>query len=216
MAMVYRRYEYSEYFSSLRNHSTLPLCPTFQVYARVSAVDDFLKLGICTLTSLPEPSYCDDFTPSPTQAPTVTPPPPENDQCDGSIPLTVGTSTFGSTRGATFDNVGFCETINSGPGVWYSIVGDGSLIEIDTCDTSPFDTRISVFEGSCASLECVTGNDQVGSFGCSEGGSLVQWTGEVGVTYYVLVHGVFDFAGNEDSFFHRLLLTNTDTFHRGL
>ena len=88
------------------------------VLARTSAAVDFIKRGICVLSEYP-PDYCEDFTPAPTPSP---PPPPSNDLCENAVALELGLFS-GSTRGATFDDVGLCGTINSGPGVWVSVVG---------------------------------------------------------------------------------------------
>jgi hypothetical protein len=132
----------------------------------VSYANGFIQKGICDLTALTEPAYCADLSEYPTMAPTVTPPTPMNDHCIDAKSILPGTTTSGSSLGATFDDVGFCGTINSSPGVWYKIVGDGASFKVDMCEFANFDTRISIFEGSCDSLECVTGNDQASDFGC--------------------------------------------------
>lgn len=167
---------------------------SIKVFSRVSEADPFIKESICIMTDLTQPDYCDEFTDSPTMAPTETPPPPENDECNDAIALSAGETVSGSTLGASFDDVGFCDTINSGPGVWYTVEGGGDALIFDTCDTE-FDTRISVFEGGCGALSCVAGNDQANDFSCSEGGSIVEITPEPGVAYHILVHGIFQFAG---------------------
>lgn len=144
------------------------------------------------MTDVSEPTYCEQFTDSPTMSPTTTPPPPGNDQCGNAVSLSLG-ETSGSTISATFDDIGFCGTINSGPGVWYTIVGDGSFFVVDTCDGS-FDTRLTILSGACDSLACVDGNDQATDCGAN-GGSRVTWESEVGVVYYVHVHGIFQLTG---------------------
>ena len=46
------------------------------------------------------------------------------------------------------------------PGVWYTVSGISGQITVDTCSSSSdFDTKISVFQGSCGVLTCVDGND---------------------------------------------------------
>ena len=61
---------------------------------------------------------------------------------------------------------------------------------VDTCSSSSnFDTKISVFQGSCGVLTCVDGNDD--DFSCSLNGlySSVTWTATASEQYFVLVHG---------------------------
>jgi hypothetical protein len=167
-----------------------------QVYSRVSYANGFIQRGVCDLTELTEPAYCAELTDFPTMAPTVTPPTPMNDLCIDAKSILPGTTTSGSSLGATFDDVGFCGTINSSPGVWYKIVGDGASFKVDTCEFASFDTRISIFEGSCASLECLTGNDQALEFDCfTTGASRVTFPTVLGTTYYILVHGNFERKG---------------------
>jgi hypothetical protein len=162
----------------------------------VSYANGFIQKGICDLTALTEPAYCADLSEYPTMAPTPTPEAPMNDLCGVAQPITPGSTTSGSSLGATFDDVGFCGTINSSPGVWYTIVGDGASFKVDTCAFANFDTRISIFEGGCASLECVTGNDQASAFGCfTLGASQVIFPTVRGTTYYILVHGNFERRG---------------------
>ena len=179
------------------------------VYARTSAAVDFIKRGICVLSEYP-PDYCEDFTPAPTPSP---PPPPSNDLCENAVALELGLFS-GSTRGATFDDVGLCGTINSGPGVWVSVVGKfvisvletnhnhcnltatgtGGFLRADTCsELTSFDTRLTVFSGSCDALTCIGGNDQ----SCGDSSS-VNWISEAGTTYWILIHGYFELTGNFD------------------
>jgi hypothetical protein len=149
------------------------------------------------MTDQTPPAYCAGLTNFPTMAPTVTPDTPDNDDCTAATLITVGSTTRGSTISATNDNVGFCGTINSGPGIWYKIVGDGSFYSVDTCQFTNFDTRISIFKGAtCAARVCVTGNDQSTDFDCqATGASRAKFDTEPGVTYFILVHGNFDFKG---------------------
>jgi hypothetical protein len=112
---------------------------------------------------------------------------PANDLCTNAAPISCGQTLNGTTTNATFDNVGTCVTTNTGPGVWYSFVGGGTTTTLSTCNQATFDTKISVFNGSCGSLSCVAGNDDGG--GCSGFTSEVSFPTVAGVTYYVLVHG---------------------------
>jgi hypothetical protein len=88
------------------------------------------------------------------------------------------------TIGASFDQVldGFCGEEITAPGVWYSLVGTGHETAVGLCDGTDYDTKISVFEGSCDDLICIGGNDDFCDFK-----SAFSWIAEVGVTYYILV-----------------------------
>jgi hypothetical protein len=92
----------------------------------------------------------------------------------------------GTTFDASFDDVGFCGTTNSGPGVWFFFVGTGERLTADTCDSrTNFDTKISIFSGfDCSGLTCVTGIDD----GCGLQSS-ISFDTEVGETYWLLLHG---------------------------
>ena len=130
---------------------------------------------------------------------TISPPPPTiaNDFCGDAIPVACNSSTTGTTVGSTFDNVGTCGTSNTAPGVWYSIVGNGDFFEISTCDVATnYDTKLSVFSGTCGNLVCVTGIDD--DFSCVNSAlqSTVSFQSVVGTTYYILVHGFSSGTGD--------------------
>jgi hypothetical protein len=109
-----------------------------------------------------------------------------NDCCENAIPIGCGTVITGSTRNATNNDApDFCDTtLSTAPGVWYSLVGDGSFIELDTCSGTNYDSKIGVFSGSCGDLTCVTGNDD--SCGLQ---SAVGFASTNGVPYLIYVTG---------------------------
>ncbi|MEZ4778868.1 MAG: proprotein convertase P-domain-containing protein [Flavobacteriaceae bacterium] len=113
--------------------------------------------------------------------------PPANDLCANAQPMNCGDTVSGDTTMATFDNVGFCGTTNTAPGVWYSFTGFDGLATLSTCNQAAYDSKISVFTGSCGGLVCVGGNDD--GPGCSGFTSLLNVCVTAGQTYYVLVHG---------------------------
>lgn len=120
-----------------------------------------------------------------------------NDFCSGAIPVNCGDVVSGSTDQATIDNAGTCVTSNTAPGVWYSIQGTGGPINANTCSAGTnYDTKLSVYTGSCGSFTCVTGNDD--DFTCSAFRSSVDWNSVAGQTYYILVHGYSANTGNFD------------------
>lgn len=123
-----------------------------------------------------------------------------NDLCSGAEEITLacgdGVTVSGTTVGATFDNVGTCGTSNTAPGVWYTFTGTGNDVTVTTCDQANYDTKLSVFSGSCGSLTCVGGNDD-GS-GCSGFTSELTVSTTSGTTYYILVHGFSSGTGDFD------------------
>ena len=118
-----------------------------------------------------------------------------NDLCVNALALQ--SFQTGSTVSATVDNVGYCGTHNTAAGVWYTVTGISGPITVDTCNASDFDTKISVFQGSCGGLTCVDGNDDDSSCNFNGLHSSVTWTATASETYYVLVHG---FGSNTGEF----------------
>jgi hypothetical protein len=129
---------------------------------------------------------------------------PSNDDCSTAVAVTCGSSTPGTTVGATLElanvpafclgpggsgNAGGAENGGSfvvdSPGIWYSLVGTGDTVYADTLVAS-YDTSITVFTGTCGALSCVLANDDVisGTFR-----SKVAFATVPGQTYYILVHG---------------------------
>ena len=115
-----------------------------------------------------------------------------NDVCSGAININCGQTITGTTAcGATPDVVPTCITsLSTAPGLWYSMVGDGSPVTMSLCGSS-YDTKIGVFTGTCASLVCVTGNDDFCAFQ-----SQVTFNTTAGITYYILVTGFSTASGN--------------------
>jgi len=108
--------------------------------------------------------------------------PPANDLCANAEVVICDISYPGTTLNATWDDVGTCLTTNTQPGVWYVHTGTGTMVSADLCGTA-WDTKMGVFEGPCASLVCLDGNDDYCSLQ-----SRVDWFAETGVDYYILVH----------------------------
>jgi hypothetical protein len=112
------------------------------------------------------------------------------DFCEDAVLLPIPSVSVTDTTGATFDDVGTCGTSNTQPGVWAKVIGTGNTITVTTCDPVfyDYDTKLSVFCGTCDVLVCVTGNDD----NCPDGNGLlstVSWCSEVGREYYILIHG---------------------------
>ncbi|HTF88839.1 MAG TPA: hypothetical protein VK843_10555, partial [Planctomycetota bacterium] len=120
-----------------------------------------------------------------------------NDTCSGAITIVSPSSTNSSTVGASLDaGVPVCDgpgVADSGgnnaitaPSVWYRIVGTGATMYADVLVAS-YDTKLSVYQGPCGSLACVTMNDDVPSTPTFR--SKVAWRTLPGVEYFVMVHG---------------------------
>jgi hypothetical protein len=69
------------------------------------------------------------------------------------------------------------------------LIGNGNTLQASLCEGASYDTRLSIYEGTCdtdslESLQCVDGNDDFcGPY------SLVAWLSEAGKEYFILVHG---------------------------
>ena len=109
---------------------------------------------------------------------------PANDLCANAEPIACGQTVTGFTEYGTADNAGTCGTSNTAPGVWYTLVGDGSDVTASLCNNTNYDSKLSVYTGSCGTFTCVTGNDDACGLQ-----SEVNFTATNGTTYYILVHG---------------------------
>jgi hypothetical protein len=121
--------------------------------------------------------------------------PIENDTCDSAIGPIVsdGTFNFGTIAGATIDDVGQCgDAVDSGPGVWYYVLGTGGEMLAHTCQDTSFDSKITVFGAFCDKLICVEANDNF----CGEAGtqSAVSWFSNYREPYRILLSGEPNFT----------------------
>ena len=115
--------------------------------------------------------------------------PAPTDDCHDAPMLQCPSSITGSTIGATIDDAPYCVTSVTAPGVWVSVIGTGNTMTATTCNAfSNYDTKLCVYRCGCDNLACVTGNDD----SCQEFGNLlstVEWCGQVGEEYFILIHG---------------------------
>ncbi|MDX2115782.1 MAG: hypothetical protein SFZ24_09240 [Planctomycetota bacterium] len=120
---------------------------------------------------------------------------PVNDVCSGAANLAVPGSVSSSTVNATTDTtVPTCNfSLAAAPGVWYRVTGNGRRYTASLCVGTSFDTKLSVFCGSCDRLFCVAQNDD----DCGPQ-SRVSWCTANGQVYYILVSG---FSGQSGPFF---------------
>jgi hypothetical protein len=120
------------------------------------------------------------------------PTPPGNDLICNATPITCGQTLNGTTINATLTGTGEGQACGgftqTQPGVWYSIVGTGTNINMSLC-ANAWDSRIQVFSGvNCAAVNCVGGNDNNGPL-CAGNAASYSWLAANGQTYYVLISG---------------------------
>lgn len=122
------------------------------------------------------------------------PPPPANDLCANAIEFPCNGSVTGSTLFSTADAAPTCDGFaNTSPGVWYKFTGTGFPVTISSCGGVTWDNKISVYTGSCGAFTCVAADDD----DCDPGlQALVDFASTAGTTYYILVHGFLDAAGD--------------------
>ena len=146
--------------------------------------------GAAIALKLTQPEASPSPSQSPSAAPTSSPTLP-NDSCDRAFMADAdGSFNIGSTAQATVDELacGAEDTTSTSPGVWYKVEGTGEPLIFNTCSSTGFDTRLSVYKGNCESLVCVGFNDDYDSVSCGQQ-SRVTIDSETGTSYYVLVHG---------------------------
>lgn len=129
-----------------------------------------------------------------------------NDDCSGAIVLgsCTGTpqqrlgTTIHSTIDANYTNCGAGAIGTGQRGVWYKYVGDNNEVTVNTCGSTiqSFDTRITVYSGSCSNLTCVGGNDDFASCGISGSLSSVTFNAFAGTDYYIFVHSADGTTGD--------------------
>ncbi|MEH6766096.1 MAG: GEVED domain-containing protein, partial [Aequorivita antarctica] len=117
-----------------------------------------------------------------------------NDDCSGAIAVSCGDSVTGSNVGATIDNAPTCGTPITSPGVWYSLDDNSGLpgdITLSLCNGTDFDSKISVYSGTCPALVCVGGNDDACGLQ-----SEITFASDGNTKYYILIHSFGGATGN--------------------
>ena len=131
-----------------------------------------------------------------------------NDACNGAFPIACGqTFTADNSDCASVDVVGGCadfEPLNPTPGLWFAFEGIGEEVVVTTClPGTTIDTYLSVYQGACADVACVAGNDDQSEPFYNDlcpvfpFASTLSFFAAEGVTYRLLVLGV---AGEEGTF----------------
>jgi len=138
-----------------------------------------------------------DYTTSATFTTNPCPVIPANDQCSGAIALSCNSSTPGTTTAATStgDPTATCGTTITAPGVWYKYTSTGANdVTVSLCG-SALDTKLSIYSGTCASLSCITGEDDDYTI-CGDNDPSITFTSVNGTTYYFFVHGTGTATGD--------------------
>lgn len=118
------------------------------------------------------------------------PPAPANDLVCNATSISCGQTIAGTTVNATttgYGELGSCGVVQSYPGVWYKVTGNGQIMTASLCPTA-WDSKISIFSGTCSSLTCVGGNDDNGP-ACAGTSASYSWNSVNGTTYWILVYG---------------------------
>ncbi len=116
--------------------------------------------------------------------------PPANDGCEGASSLADGSQPF-TTQGATGltnvpESCGFVDWVSIFNDVWfrYDATATGT-VTVSVCNSASFDTRLAVFEGSCAEPTIVGCNDDAKS--CAALTSEVTFAATCGTTYLIVL-----------------------------
>ena len=135
---------------------------------------------------------------------------PSNDLCANASTAVCGGVYNGCTSVAcgmtgTGDPTALCvaQTAPS-QGVWYVYAGSGQNVILTTCGgTTNFDTQLFVYTGTCGSLTCLMGNDDMCNPSCVGGvtcgypqASRLTFGTLVGTNYYIFVSGWAGATGN--------------------
>ena len=117
-----------------------------------------------------------------------------NDGCGGAIAVSCGDTVMGSTVGATVDVAPSCGPSITAPGVWYTLDDNSGLpgeITLSLCNGTDYDSKLTVYSGTCAALVCVVGNDDACALQ-----SEVTFASNGNTTFYILIHGFGGATGN--------------------
>jgi hypothetical protein len=151
------------------NLAPLTLATSYHVYITQDCGDEQSTVGPITFSTQDQPL-----------AP--------NALCGGAIPLTCAGEVEGNTANGAVADAPTCGPANiTTRGLWYTFTGDGQELTLSTCSNADYDTKISVFSGSCGNFTCVAGNDDAPD--CTGNTSQLVFLSTTGTTYWVYVHG---------------------------
>ncbi|MCB0554901.1 MAG: S8 family serine peptidase [Phaeodactylibacter sp.] len=117
--------------------------------------------------------------------------------CDQAQDIQCGQTLHGVTSGNAQPTPNCDISLNTAPGKWFRLMGDGATVTASTCSPdTDYDTQLAVFSGSCDNLICEAGNDDDDN--CTAEGllSTVQFFAESGIEYLIYVTGYSDASGS--------------------
>jgi len=112
---------------------------------------------------------------------------PPGNGCGAPIPIACNSSVQATNLGATTGSPRGCA--RGGSEVFYTILGNGGSVTIDTCSFADFDTALRVSPGDCGAGEVACDDDSCGEAGLQSSVTFLSSPGEV---YAVALGG---FAG---------------------
>ncbi|MBK8338936.1 MAG: hypothetical protein IPK99_02490 [Flavobacteriales bacterium] len=122
---------------------------------------------------------------------------PANAFCNQAQAIACGDTITGNTNDGLLSPGPECAAaFITAPGLWYIFIGSDEDITVTTCGQASYDTKISVYTGSCGSLQCAAGTDD--AVGCAANSSSVTFFAVNGTEYLVLVHGYDQQTGSFD------------------
>jgi hypothetical protein len=151
------------------NLAPLTLATSYHVYITQDCGDEQSTVGPITFTTQEQPLAV-------------------NALCSGAISLNCGAEVEGNTADGAVPDAPTCGPANiTTSGLWYTFIGDGQEVTLSTCGNADYDTKISVFSGSCGNFTCVAGNDDAPD--CTGNTSQLVFPSTNGTIYWVFVHG---------------------------
>jgi len=111
---------------------------------------------------------------------------PANDDCANAIAIASLPYTNAQDATSATNNAGFISTCTNGSGmndgVWYTVVGDGSNIQITVTNVVGWDPELGIYTGSCGAFTCVDSVDDGGTAGDE---TYMIENSVLGTTYYI-------------------------------
>jgi hypothetical protein len=113
---------------------------------------------------------------------------PVNDKCDQAIVVSsipFNSNSIATTAATTDVNTTICNVNAGDVGVWYSLLGNNTIVEIKLSNPT-FNAKIALFSGSCNNPACVTD---------SGGSDTLTFAANLNVPYLILISGVSQSKG---------------------
>jgi hypothetical protein len=155
---------------------------------------DGLELGTAYQVYVTQSCGKEESTTGPIGFITLSEPLAPNAGCNGAIAIGCGQNVQGNTTLGLQADAPTCGSADiTTRGLWYTFTGTGEEVTLSTCGNATYDTKISVFTGTCGAFTCVAGNDDAP--GCADNSSEAVFLSTNGTTYFVYVHGYGDAQG---------------------